>query len=47
MEYIFTNDIVFEKIMMMIRYFNAGNFNKILKNQAAYFQTEVIFNDKE
>jgi hypothetical protein len=32
--------------MRLIKYFNAGNSHVILQNQAAYFQTEVIFEDK-
>lgn len=29
--------------MRLIKYFNAGNSHVILHNQAAYFQTEVVF----
>ena len=45
-EYVFLNEAVFEKIILIVRCFNAGNYKKILKNQTAYFQTEVIFEDK-
>jgi len=34
---------MFIAILRLIRFFNAGNSNVILQNQAAYFQTEVVF----
>jgi hypothetical protein len=38
--------LVYSHILRIIKYFNSGNSEKILQNQAAYFQTEVVFEDK-
>jgi hypothetical protein len=45
-EYEFKNTEVYQIVLRLIKYFNSGNSNIILQNQAAYFQTEVVFEDK-
>jgi hypothetical protein len=36
---------MYKAILKLLKYFNCGNSGVILQNQAAYFQTEVIFED--
>jgi hypothetical protein len=42
-EYDIKNESVYQTLFRLIKYFNAGNAHVILQNQAAYFQTEVVF----
>ncbi len=45
MEYEFKNVELYQTIMRILKFFNSGNSAVILQNQAAYFQTEVVFKD--
>ena len=46
LEYEFKSEEVFMSVLRLIRYFNSGNGGVIVNTQAAYFQTEVIIQDK-
>jgi hypothetical protein len=44
-EYEFKNIELYQTILRILKFFNSGNSALILQNQAAYFQTEVVFKD--
>lgn len=43
LEYEIDSDELYILLIRILRYFNSGNQWRIMKNQAAYFQTEVFF----
>lgn len=44
-EYEFKNKEIYQTILRILKFFNSGNSEIILQNQAAYFQTEVVFKE--
>lgn len=42
----FKDHKLYSTILHLIRYYNSGNTSKIAQNRAAYFQTEVVFQEE-